>query len=172
MNKVIKYVNPLHISNNRRVPALIMPRGVGDKHFCAFNQIRSYSYSGVELYLPDELWLTPSHYCLWLYLNSSFVWLFREINGRKNLGGGLLKAEAIDMRSLPISFHFDFDKEAKEIYSKLEKREVLPVNSELETPEHIEIDRIVMEYFEVSDMTDQLVNFLKETVHYRASKKS
>ena len=89
------------VPKRRHVPALFMPRGIGSRHYCTFNLCRAYSYSHVELYLPDALWGSSTHYCLWLYLNSSLVWLFREIAGRKNLGGGLLKAEATDMAGLP-----------------------------------------------------------------------
>ena len=105
-----------------KIPALIMPRGIGQRHYCIFNSNQAFSYSHVELYLPDELWKSDTHYCLWLYLNSSFVWLFREITGRKNLGGGLLKAEATDMKMLPISFNFDFSQDARKILQTLKEQ--------------------------------------------------
>ena len=31
-----------------KVPALIMPRGVGDRYYCTFNACKAFSYSGVE----------------------------------------------------------------------------------------------------------------------------
>ena len=52
----------------KKIPALIMPRGIGERHFCTFNLSRAFSHSYVELYLPDDLWNSEMHYCLWLYL--------------------------------------------------------------------------------------------------------
>ena len=54
---------------SRKVPALIMPRGIGNRHYCTFNQYKAYSDSHVELYLPAKFWDTDIHYCLWAYLN-------------------------------------------------------------------------------------------------------
>ncbi len=138
-----------HITANRRgkVPALIMPRGIGDRYYCTFNVCKAFSYSGVELYLADDLWGSGLHYCLWAYLNSSFVWLFRELTGRKNLGGGLLKAEATDMNMLPIDFEFDFAEQAKAVFSKLKHRCPLPLAREIRTEEHLTIDKMVFDYF-------------------------
>ena len=83
-----------------------MPRGIGGRFYCSFNEFRAFSYSFVEVYLQPELWATPIHYGLWAYMNSSFVWLYREITGRKNLGGGMLKAEATDLKTLPLGIDF------------------------------------------------------------------
>ena len=117
------------ITGGRRtkVPALIMPRGIGNRYYCTFNACKAFSYSNVELYFADNLWDTDLHYCLWAYLNSSLVWLFREATGRKNLGGGLLKAEATDMRMLPIDFEFDFSDQARIVFSEIKNRSPLPL---------------------------------------------
>ena len=96
-----------------------MPRGIGSRYYCTFNACKVLSFSCVELYIPTELWESDTHYCLWNYLNSSFVWLFREITGRKNLGGGMLKAEASDMKLLPIALDFDFAAEARQVMESL-----------------------------------------------------
>ena len=106
------------------------------------------------------------HYCLWLYLNSSFVWLFREITGRKNLGGGLLKAEATDMKMLPIAFEFDFSTEAKKIFRHLKNREPLPIVEEIVTEEHLLIDEIVANYFGFGDMAEKIRETLLEQVSF------
>ena len=153
-----------------KIPALIMPRGIGQRHYCIFNSNQAFSYSHVELYLPDELWNSDTHYCLWLYLNSSFVWLFREITGRKNLGGGLLKAEATDMKMLPISFNFDFSQEARKIFQTLKNREPLPVNEEIVTLEHLLIDEIIADYFGFQKMEDQIRDALRAQVHFRVTR--
>lgn len=160
------------IARNRieKIPALVMPRGVGQRHYCTFNLCRAFSYSGVELYLPDGLWNSDVHYCLWLYLNSSFVWLFREITGRKNLGGGMLKAEATDMKMLPIAFNFDFSADARKIFHVLQKREPLPVAEEIFTEEHLLIDEIIADYFGIREMEEQIRNTLRDQVQFRVSR--
>ena len=153
-----------------KIPALVMPRGVGSRHYCTFNSCRAFSYSHVELYLPEDLWNSDRHYCLWVYLNSSFVWLFREITGRKNLGGGLLKAEATDMKMLPIDFNFDFGQEANQVFGKLKDREPLPIAKEIQTDEHLFIDNIVADYFGFQDRLEDIRNSLIEQVNFRLTR--
>ena len=153
-----------------KIPALVMPRGVGARYYCTFNSCRAFSYSHVELYLPEDFWNSEMHYCLWVYLNSSFVWLFREITGRKNLGGGLLKAEATDMKMLPIDFNFDFEREAKQVFEMLKDREPLPVSKEIYTDEHLLIDDIVADYFGFQDRIEDIRNTLIEQVNFRLSR--
>ena len=159
-------------SREGKVPALIMPRGVGDRYYCTFNTCRAFSYSGVELYLPDALWDSDLHYCLWAYLNSSLVWLFREITGRRNLGGGLLKAEATDMKALPIDFDFDFADEAKAVFKALKGRTPLPLSQEMRTDEHMAIDQMVFDYFEFSGMQNDTRERLLEQVAFRTRRSS
>ena len=154
----------------KKIPALIMPRGIGERHFCTFNSSRAFSHSYVELYLPDDLWNSEKHYCLWLYLNSSFVWLFREITGRQNLGGGMLKAEATDMKILPIAFDFDFSSEAKRIFRHLKNREPLPIAEEIVTEEHLQIDEIVANYFGFEDMEEEIRDVLLDKVNFRMTR--
>ena len=154
----------------KKIPALIMPRGVGSRHYCTFNSCRAFSYSHVELYLSEDLWDSEMHYCLWIYLNSSFVWLFREITGRKNLGGGLLKAEATDMKTLPIDFNFDFAHEAKQVFNMLKDREPLPVGKEIYTDEHLLIDDMVAGYFGFQNRMEDIRNILIEQVNFRLSR--
>ena len=154
-------------SRQGKIPALIMPRGVGGRYYCTFNACRAFSYSAVELYLPEDLWETGQHYCLWAYLNSSFVWLFRELTGRKNLGGGMLKAEATDMKSLPINFDFDFANDARKVFEALKHREPLPVDEEVYTSEHLLIDDMVADYLEFSDQQEEIRQCLIERVNFR-----
>ena len=153
-----------------KIPALILPRGVGDRHYCTFNLCKAFSYSHVECYLPNDLYNSEKHYCLWLYLNSSFVWLFREITGRKNLGGGLLKAEATDMRALPVDFEFDFAKGAKKVFNSIKNREPMRVREEIHTKEHLFIDEIVADYFGFTDMKKNIRETLIEHVDFRVGR--
>ena len=153
-----------------KIPALIMPRGVGARHYCTFNACRAFSYSHVELYLPKNLWNSDMHYCLWVYLNSSFVWLFREITGRKNLGGGLLKAEATDMKMLPVDFNFDFAADAKTVFANLKNREPVPVSKEIYTEEHLLIDDLVAAYFGFQGKVEDIRSALIEQVNFRLTR--
>ena len=152
-----------------KFPALIMPRGLG-RYYCAFNSCKAHSFSGVDLYLSQDLWESDTHYCLWAFLNSSVVWLFREVTGRRNLGGGMLKAEATDMKSLPIGFPFDFTDVAKDLYDNLKLREPLAVQEEIYTPEHLAIDEVVGEFFGFSEYLEEIREGLLERVNLRESR--
>ena len=153
-----------------RIPALVLPRGVGDRHYCMFNQCRAFSYSAVELYLPADLWESDLHYCLWAYMNSSMVWLYREATGRKNLGGGLLKAEATDMKTLPLEFDFDFADEARALFNKLGKRAPLSVEDEVYTDEHLAIDEVVSKFFGLHHEQERVREALVEQVRFRTKR--
>ena len=159
------------ISEKRRnkIPALFMPRGIGDRHYCAFNECKAFTSSFVELYMPSDQWGSDTHYCLWAYMNSSFIWLFREITGRKNLGGGLLKAEATDMKILRVNFDFDtdFTTNAKGIFERLKNRAPKPVLEEILTEEHLLIDDIVAEYFGFQKIVEKTRRTLAEHVNFR-----
>lgn len=156
--------------SKRKPPALVMPRGIGDRHYCTLNLCKAFSYSHVELYLPDSMLLSSLHYCLWAYLNSSFVWLFREITGRKNLGGGLLKAEATDMKQLPVRFDFDFANEAKHVLERIRHREPRSVFEEIYSDEHLFIDEVISEYFGFSEVQEDIRKTLVEQVNFRQAR--
>ena len=160
----------ISVARRNKIPALIMPRGIGERYYCTFNLCKAYSYSHVEAYLPNELWESDMHYCLWAYLNSSLVWLFREVTGRRNLGGGMLKAEATDMKTLPINFSFDFGNEAKHVFELLRNREPLPVSEEIYTEEHLLIDEIIAGYFGLSDQQEAIRDTLINQVDFRLSR--
>ena len=161
---------PIGSKRARRIPALVMPRGVGDRYFCTFNACRAFSYSGVEVYLPESLWLSDTHYCLWVFLNSSLAWLFREVTGRKNLGGGMLKAEATDMKRLPMQFAYNFGGEAREIYHELKERRALTVKQEIETPAHLRLDDIVGEFFGIGPQMPAMREDLVRLVKFRSDR--
>ena len=161
--------NQVSSSRRNKIPGLIMPRGIGNRHYCIFNACKAFSYSHVELYLPNDLWESDLHYCLWAYLNSSLVWLFREITGRKNLGGGLLKAEATDMKALPVGFNFDFANEAKKVLESVRSREPLPVSEEICTHAHLLIDEMISDYFGFINMHD-IRKALIEKINFRLSR--
>lgn len=85
-----------HCKRNR--PALILPRGIGNKHFCSLNKNNGYSASCVDIYVTKADKVNN----LWLFMNTTLFWLLREISGRKSLGGGMLKAEAVDLKQFPL----------------------------------------------------------------------
>ena len=160
----------ISVARSDKVPALVMPRGIGERHYCTFNLCKAYSYSHVEAYLPYRLWESDMHYCLWAFLNSSLVWLYREITGRKNLGGGMLKAEATDMKTLPVDFSFDFADDAKHVFDLIKSREPLPVSEEVYTREHLLIDDMVADYFGISNQIDAIRQTLINHVSFRLSR--
>lgn len=155
---------------NKKPPKLIMPRGIG-RHYCALNSIGSYSSSGVDVYdytdaAPNELILN-----LWLFFNSSIAWLLREVFGRKNLGGGMLKAEAIDLETMPVYMEFNKYQEIAAIFSKIRTRQALPSIEEVNTAEHQEIDTIVMEYLGLADeQRRNIVSMLQAKISDREKK--
>ena len=155
----------------RRPPALMMPRGIG-RYYCSFNGCRTFTYSGVELYLPTEVWESDLHYCLWLFLNSSLVWLFRELTGRSNLGGGMLKAEATDMKALPIYLDFDFGDEARELYGIVSNKQPSAIEVEIRTSHHHRIDEVIGKFLGISHRMDDIQTLLADKVAFRGSRAS
>jgi hypothetical protein len=159
-------------SKRRFKPFLILPRGIS-KHFCSMNIAGAYSGSFVEIY--DNHNNAPEEYKIniWLFLNSSIAWLWREISGRKNLGGGLLKAEATDLRALPLFFNFKDHKEIIRIYDDLKKRNAKDTLYEIETEEHMRIDDLIFNYLGLSiNSRKKVIGLLKYLLEnrYRKSK--
>lgn len=141
-------------STRKCQPVLIMPRGLG-RHFCLLNTCRAFSASGVDVYdlqgsITDEMRLN-----LWLSLNSSVCWLWREVSGRKNLGGGMLKAEAVDLEPLPIYMDFNSVRDVEAVFSRLRQREALEAAAEIDTAEHQRIDHMVAEYLGLTTAENQ-----------------
>jgi len=164
-------INSYIPGKKRLKPFLILPRGIS-RHFCAMNIAEAYTGSCVEVYdcnnnLPEEIKLN-----IWLFLNSSIAWLWREISGRKNLGGGLLKAEATDLRTLPIFFNFENYKEIKKIYDCVKKRHAENTVTEIETEEHKKIDDLVFEYLDLDKKSKKVIMVLLEYLLESRHKKS
>lgn len=127
----------------RNVPNLVLPRGIG-RYFCATNPLNSYTSSFVEIYLENNDDYERNLLFLWTFLNSSLGWLIREVSGRKNLGGGMLKAEATDLKNYPIFFNFSNEMPTiKKIYQSLTKRKPEKSIVEIYSKEHIAIDEVV-----------------------------
>ncbi len=90
----------------------------------------------------------------------------REILGRKNLGGGMLKAEAIDLEHLPVYFDFQQSTKIETIFNSLKSREALSTIEEINSLEHQQIDEIVFDSLEISrnerrNIQDELIQIIK-----------
>ena len=157
--------------NKREIPTLILPRGIG-RHFCSFNTCNALTNSYVEIYLSDGLKQSNFPLCLWLYLNSSITWLFRELAGRKNLGGGMLKAEAIDLKEFPMKFKFDLDfaSTAQEIFKSLKKRAPMKSEEEIFSSEHKKIDQTVLKFLKLEKYESAIVDSLLKLIDNRTKK--
>ena len=150
-------------------PKIIMPRGVGSRHFASINKINGYSASYVDIYMNEED--EEKLYNIWLFCNSSLFWLIRESMGRTNLGGGMLKAEAIDLKNVPIIFNFNKFDEIKSIMNKLENYIVEDTTVEIKKDYHIAIDKLVFDYLEIDDTTrEKLLEELVNKVNSRYKK--
>lgn len=123
-----------HCKRNR--PALILPRGIGNKHFCSLNKNNGYSASCVDIYVTKADKVNN----LWLFMNTTLFWLLREISGRKSLGGGMLKAEAVDLKQFPLYFDFININKLNELIEQAENKKVLNSLDEIETEFHKQID--------------------------------
>lgn len=120
----------------RNRPALILPRGIGNKHFCSLNKNNGYSASCVDIYVTKADKVNN----LWLFMNTTLFWLLREISGRKSLGGGMLKAEAVDLKQFPLYFDFINTNKINELIEQAENKKVLNSLDEIETEFHKQID--------------------------------
>jgi len=157
--------------STRRIPDLILPRGLG-RYFAAINNCNAYSSSFVEIYVFGSIERELKIKSLWLFLNSTIGWLIREVSGRKNLGGGMLKAEAIDLKNYPL--YFDFEVEDTLIDSLVQKcssRENQNSLIEIESMEHKEIDSIVFRSLGFSDrQSAEVVLKTYELINNRVNK--
>ena len=162
-------IEPFDPRNTTKIPPmLILPRGVS-RHFAALNPVGAYTGSAVEIY--DNKATEEIKMNLWCFLNSSVAWLLREVSGRKNLGGGLLKAEATDLKNIPVYFDFGASEKIKKVYERLRTRQAKPTLEEIETEEHKMIDDIVFGYLDISDTKRaELVAELKQVISRRSAK--
>ena len=135
-----------HCKRNR--PALILPRGIGNKHFCSLNKNDGYSASCVDIYVTKADRVNN----LWLFMNTTLFWLLREISGRKSLGGGMLKAEAVDLKQFPLYFDFVNTNKINELIEQAENKKVLNSLDEIETEFHKQIDDLF--YVEINIPTN------------------
>ena len=164
-------ITPFDKRATRKInPVLILPRGIG-RHFCCINNIKGFSSSFVEIYDNLNNITEEILYNLWLFLNSSIAWLIREISGRKNLGGGMLKAEAVDLKYFPLYFNFENLEKIKNIFSLIKNREALSPLEEINSKEHRQIDEIVFDSFNINKkIREHLITNLQNKIIQRSLK--
>ena len=106
----------------------------------------------------------------WAFLNSSLLKLYREISGRKSLGGGLLKAEATDLSIIQIYHEFkEYDK-IKKIFEIYKNKEVENIQDTLNDPNFIKLDDIVLKFFKIEKYANKLRELLIKKVNLREKK--
>jgi len=153
-------------SIKRKYPSIIMPRGIGETHFAGILPDKTLSNSYVDVYInssnDDDL------YNIWLFCNSTLFFLYRELSGRRNLGGGLLKAEASDIKNIPLYFPISDRKKIKSIINKCDK----PINliNRIESEIQSEIDLLVLKYFNIEDKYNLIISELKRLFEFRVKK--
>ena len=157
------------LTSVRKMPLLILPRGLGT-HFCCMNEIGGYSSSYVEIYERTAL-SRIEKLRLWIFCNSSLLWLLREYTGRCNLGGGMLKAEATDLKNLPLCFDFEDLPEMEAIYA-LAKTCSVPskIEDAVHSEVHKRIDDIVFDYFGLPRGNNFVVEMLINRFNWRGKK--
>jgi hypothetical protein len=152
-------------STRKDPPVLIMPRGVST-HFCCLNSISAYSLSCIDVYASNTEDVDNEVFNLWCFFNSTLFWLLREISGRKNLGGGLLKSEAIDLRAFPVYLALNKNKNE---FNNLLKREAMNTLDEIFDEDHIKLDQIVFDYLGLNDRDCRLcTKYLYDAITLRA----
>ncbi len=156
-------------SRRETIPKLILPRGIGNKFFCSINENKSFSDSYVEIYYSDNC-KDIKTLNFWIFLNSTIFSLFREIAGRKNLGGGLLKSEASDLKKINLYYNFANSHEIKEIYDEMKNKEVKDVFLNSQEEFQKKIDFIVLKHFNEEKNLSKISEFFLEKVRRRELK--
>ena len=157
-------------STSKKPPLFILPRGIG-RHFCAYNNVQSYSASFVEIYVNEGTISNTDMLRFWLFFNSSLFWLIRELSGRKNLGGGMLKAEATDLKSFPLYFQFNEIDTIENLFNHLSDKEALSPIEEIKTQHHQQIDKIVFDYLKMrAEQQTEIIDSLKQQILTRSKK--
>jgi len=158
-------------TTTKDTPVMIMPRGIGQKHFCVINEIEGFSSSCLDIYCATPEKAQEIIQNIWIFLNSSLFWLIREFSGRKNLGGGLLKSEATDLKEFPMFFNFGNRHKVEECIFKLSNKKILPLQEEIFTKEHNEIDKIVYDFLGLpGEVRDHIGKLLISTYLLRMKK--
>lgn len=82
----------------------------------------------------------------------------------------MLKAEATEMKALPMNFNFDFATQARKVFNDIRCRQPLPVQEEVYTKEHLFIDDMIGNYLGFADRQEDIRKSLIEQVSFRMSR--
>ena len=83
----------------------------------------------------------------------------------------MLKAEAVDMKTLPIYVNLNNMRDIRSIFAQLKQRHALETIAEIDSEEHRKIDRLIFEYLGLSeDESKKIVALLKSTITNRTKK--
>jgi hypothetical protein len=165
---LLESINAVEFGNGqRKYPAIIIPRGIGSIHFAGLLKGKALSNSFVDIYMdiPDE----EKKLNIWLFCNSSLFFLYRELSGRKNLGGGLLKSEAADIKQFPLYFPIADKKTILVLARKMD--EPINLQDRLQTTVQKRIDKLVFSYFGIKrESQKKVISELLRLFHFRLDK--
>jgi len=150
----------------RKFPDIIMPRGIGTYHYAGLLNKKAFSNSFVEIYMMSAN--EEQKLNIWLFCNSSLFFLYREISGRKNLGGGLLKSEAKDIKQIPLYFPMTDSTTIKRILNNIGEPE--NIIQRLDTDIQKKIDKIVLSYFDLLEYEEDIKLELIRLFNLRCAK--
>ena len=125
-----------------RPPAhLFLSRGMPERIHCIRNHARIVtSGSFTEIRVKDQ----EHTEALWAFLNCAVGWLFIELHGRSNLGGGLLKVEPTDLRKMPVPLPGTIKGSISAAMAPLLKRPVGTVEEESRQADRKALDDLIM----------------------------
>ena len=84
-----------------------------------------------------------------------------------------MKAEATDLKTIPVYMDFQKKKEIKDILQRIGKRQALITVDEIDTNEHKQIDQIVFDYLGLNDYErENVISTLKQKIIEREKKAS
>lgn len=132
------------ILEKRKPFSIIYPRTPYDRHIVFLNK------KGISVIDHIEIKPKSSAEAFAALFNSTLYILFREIFGRTSLGGGTLKIEVIDIKTLPVFISESYEKynvRFKKLLHKLNKREIGTVFEEIgaSTPQEVSLEKVKKE---------------------------
>jgi len=129
----------------KRSPGKILPFiNSGDIHRVLYNPEEVFAdHNLFEIYAETDI-----EFGLVLYLNSSLAGLFKEINGRANLGEGGLKVEGVDWETMPCpkkEILTALSNLGKDGFNNLLSRPVKPVPKEIKIKDRQKLDSLILQ---------------------------
>lgn len=127
----------------RKPYSIIWPRTPYNRHIVFLNRKHVSVIDHIEIDPYDKNFAE----CLCGIFNSSLYILFREVFGRTGLGGGTLKNEVIDLKSLPVVTTAELQKHLIDLggaFETLTKRQPLGIEEEIgaSSPEEVFLDKV------------------------------